>query len=290
MYLSPYKGKLIFTRILWVNPNSHKLNMKMSSKIENVEGILAYLDIAGFSNYLQTSDFSKEFESFYKILDDTIKKYDEESVITFRFFSDSIIIYSKKVTKKVLINMIKTISRINFKFINELNLVLCGSISVGKFKVYKKEGNILIAGSPIVEAVRYEQIMNCFGITISPSLISSTKYFNNLIDRPLNSKFWDTVKKGISDKTLHYFVHNVKIPIKSQENPTETTEGLLTIPIDDIDPLSKSNIGVSFLKTTFALSRLKYSAFDPIIQEKYRKSTNLYNEIQERIMKIEEDL
>lgn len=162
----------------------------VSSNSPYMEAYIAYLDILGFSNLIANNNDEKKlielvktfWEGFNKSVDEsrTVSDMGEDvkidiSRLSFRLYSDSIIIWSEDGTYKSFRYLLGAISCLLSYGIKN-GFPLRGAINYGGFISYKPKeceksffGNDSIYGQPIVEAVRIEKELNWSGCIIMPN-------------------------------------------------------------------------------------------------------------------------
>jgi len=134
-----------------------------------MKGYVAYLDIIGFSELVRKLEFLESFEQYSKIIENSINNASIK--MKYILFSDNLVINTEKDDLEDLELLCKVLSEINFRLLTEMGLPICGCISVGDFSRAEKNGNVIIVGTPIVDAVRYEEKQDWIGIMLSPSVI-----------------------------------------------------------------------------------------------------------------------
>jgi len=139
----------------------------------NILGFVAYFDILGFSELIKEDDFSEKIQHYNDILNEAVIKDNRE--LDYIFFSDSVIINSHMATESDLLNIINAISEIMYRLMMELGLTICGSVSYGNFSKFANNGNVMITGTPILDAHHLETIQNWVGAMISPRIVRAFK-------------------------------------------------------------------------------------------------------------------
>jgi len=131
--------------------------------ITEIEGFIGYFDLLGFSESIRSGEnFIKKISKYNEILYEAVEV--DSKNLEYVFFSDSVIINSKGKSEEELIELIWALSEILYRLLIELNVVICGCISIGKFtKIVDDNNNVMITGSPILEAVHYEKKKNRIG-------------------------------------------------------------------------------------------------------------------------------
>ena len=124
----------------------------------------------GFSELVQEGSFSDNFKKYSEILSNAVEANKED--LQYVTFSDSVVINTKKDDGVQLQYLIQTVADISFHFLTELNIPICGSISIGEFDRHEhKDGNVMIAGRPIIDAYQYERKQDWIGVMLSPKVI-----------------------------------------------------------------------------------------------------------------------
>ena len=193
-----------------------------------IEGYLAYFDILGFFEMLKTSDFSDKFTIYCKIIEDSMFKRDLE----YKFFSDSAVLYTTYLTEASFFSLVQALSEIYYRLFLELDLVICGGISCGSFSFHRNNGNVIIAGIPMVDAVNLEQKQDWIGIMVSPKVINRVPIFKKIIATEFHASVVVPTREVI--KPLAWFAYLQKtsdIPIKLDAGGIELTKGFVVLPI-----------------------------------------------------------
>ena len=143
----------------------------MSEQITELEGFIAYFDMLGFSNSIQYgNNFSKKINKYREILFEAIEV--DASNLEYVSFSDSVIINSTEKNEETLLELLWALSEILFRMLTELEVAMCGCLSVGTFtKIIDEDNNVMITGTPILDAIHYEKQQNWVGIMLSPKII-----------------------------------------------------------------------------------------------------------------------
>lgn len=133
-------------------------------------GYVAFIDLLGFSELVKRIDFGESFDQYTEIIETNLESKDIN--LQYIIFSDSIIINTGDIVVEQLNFLIQSISQLSYQLLIEMNLPLCGSISVGEFSRKKdNKGNVMIAGPPIVDAVHYEKQQDWIGCMLTPKVI-----------------------------------------------------------------------------------------------------------------------
>ncbi|MHA1410135.1 MAG: hypothetical protein ACTSQY_07515 [Candidatus Odinarchaeia archaeon] len=165
-----------------------------------MNGFIGYFDILGFSELLRTLEeaaFEKKFEKYCTILNEATSR--EKRGLEYTFFSDSVIINSTQGELNDLLNISKAISEINYNLTMKLSVAICGCISYGNFTKRTDNGNTMITGTPILDAIRYEKNQNWVGTILSPIVFANFKQLKALIEmEPLGPKVVEQICTNIS--------------------------------------------------------------------------------------------
>lgn len=148
-----------------------------------MKGFVGYFDILGFSELLRTLEdqaFEKRFKKYCGILKEATSRNDRN--LEYTFSSDSVVINSKSGTLSDLLQISTTISEIMYELTMELRVVICGCISYGTFTKRSDNGNTMIAGTPILDAIRYEKRQNWAGVMLSPKIFENFKQIKELLE------------------------------------------------------------------------------------------------------------
>lgn len=136
---------------------------------QKIDGFIAFLDILGFSELVKRSSFDQEFNLYSDIICKTSKSNSDLNYVT---FSDSVVINTKGNTINDLLSLVRMVAEIMHRFLVELSVPVCGCISGGHFsRIQSDNGDVMVAGVPIVEAVRYEEKQDWVGVILSPSVL-----------------------------------------------------------------------------------------------------------------------
>ena len=122
---------------------------------EDIEGFLAYFDLQGFSKLISKTGFKKKFKDFCKIIEESVKSGGLD--IHYRFFSDSVVVYTKEISTEKFVEITSTLAQISLNLLTFLDLPVCGGLSGGRFSLHQNGENVIFAGAPMVEAVELEQ-------------------------------------------------------------------------------------------------------------------------------------
>lgn len=240
---------------------------------EEIEGYLAYFDLQGFSRLIIKTGFKKKFIRFNKIIEESVKLGGNE--IYFRYFSDSVVVYTKEISSQKFVEISATLAQISFNLLYYLELPVCGGLSCGRFSLHERGMNVIFAGEPMVEAVELEQSQNWFGISISPNLIENEKSLETMISLPLRNSNIDELNKLLEFPHLLYYVNrHHKVPIKSEHDDKKTIWGFVITP-QVINPENPEIATSNILDFVTKLEHLRFRTHSPYIQTKYTNTISM---------------
>jgi len=136
--------------------------------LQDVDGFIAYFDLLGFSNAsMYDENFPEKIDKYHKILSEATN-LDSQS-LEYIAFSDSVIIHSNSNSEEQLLSLLLALSEISYSLLTKLNMVMCGCVSVGKFKKSRQNNNFMIVGTPLLDAIDYEKtkLDRCYDFTKS---------------------------------------------------------------------------------------------------------------------------
>jgi len=99
------------------------------------------------------------------------------SGISYVVFSDSIVLTLDGTGSDKLLQLCQACSRLMTDLIKQ-EIPIRGAIACGKFVRSVVEGSVFVAGRPIVEAHRYEQLQDWVGIMLTPSTLRQARDAN----------------------------------------------------------------------------------------------------------------
>lgn len=133
-------------------------------------GYVALIDVLGFSALI-SGDHAKRLESYLQGLRDAFEAAPEPKGLEYVVFSDSIIVTTSDDSEASLAALLVRCS-MALGILLERNIALRGAISHGSFTRERTSGGTFVAGRPIVDAYRYEQLQDWVGIMITPSVLT----------------------------------------------------------------------------------------------------------------------
>lgn len=250
----------------------------MTSK--EIEGYLAYIDLLGFSELIKTAGFDEKFTKFYSIIEEAVEF--GGNGIYYRFFSDSIVLYTEELSSRKFVEIAGTLSQIYYKLLNELELVLSGGLSCGKFSLHEYINNVIFAGSPMVDAVKIQEAQNWLGITVSQEIIKKEPAFTPMISYPLFHFNIDELNRDLQYPHVLYYVQEYgRIPVKSPSNLEDSISGFIIVP-QILNPENPSIAALNILEFIDDLTGLKYQASTSYVQQKYNLTIDIMNDIHGR--------
>lgn len=246
--------------------------------------ILLFLDVLGFSELVARQDFGELFDAYLSVIKETVDKINPK--IKYVVFSDSIVVVSPEDNDSDLTDLVEVMGIISYRFLVEQNLPIKGCITSGKV-TYKAVGkDVVIAGSPIVEAYRYEQKMDWVGGMISPNTARKYPFISShlVVDsvRHVNEKEAKAVVKhmGWNIAVQRYF----GIPLKGSKEE-EHFEGFCIVPHQQTS-IEASHVIEDLNRYHEALDELLLYAPEPGAQRKYKNTKLFISEVRSRWYKF----
>lgn len=227
------------------------------------EGYIAYFDLLGFSQQIsREEDFTKEFDKYNDIIATACKPRD----IDYLAFSDSVILSAETSDKPTLLKLSQVVASIQYRLMVDLNSPICGSISYGRFNRVVKEGNGMITGRPLLDAIDYEKKQNWIGVMIAPSVIS--KHPEILEASSLNPGGPDVVGKVVNNVIWSsVFQRWSTIPFEEDAH----YEALVITP-RDLSCRNCEDLIIQYKKYWDQLRLLRMTAPNVYTQNKYREA------------------
>jgi len=235
----------------------------------NYTGFLAYFDLLGFSNKIAEKGF-EEFERYYKVIDRAVGRYPN---IRYNIFSDSVIIYTESLEDNRFKELIEALSQIYYQLVVKLSLPLCGAVSCGDFSIHKIGDNLMISGSPIVDAVNLESNQDWIGIMISPKVTDRNDNIKELINHQVIYKDLKNIEhKELKWGYSHLYVYD-KIPLKN-----DTIMGICIVPHDDSNRIIDIIHDIDLLRKRLVI--MKLSGITSHVQTKFTNTDKMLEQIQ----------
>lgn len=132
--------------------------------------IIALLDILGFSDLVSKHNFGELFENYVKAIREAIRATDPK--IEYVLFSDSIVLLSHRDEPDDLLNIAEVVGTLSYDLITEHALPIRGCVAHGDISYSSNDNDVVVAGTPIVEAYRYEHMQKWVGVMIAPSTVN----------------------------------------------------------------------------------------------------------------------
>jgi hypothetical protein len=153
----------------------------------SLNGFVAFVDVLGWSWIISepSRPFGDLFEAYSQCIDEAARKTHWEDAVAHAFFrlsyvvfSDCVILYTEDDSQESFEWIVSTCSRLFYGLL-KLELPFRGCLTSGQFWRYENESTrpeglgVIIAGQPLVEAYRYEQMQDWIGIMLSPHLLQN---------------------------------------------------------------------------------------------------------------------
>ncbi|TVX94123.1 hypothetical protein [Paenibacillus agilis] len=155
-------------------------------------GLIAFLDILGFSNYIEKTKSASEVEEVFEFVEKICYLYNSSEIngIKIAFFSDSFILTTEEITSSSITSLVTACHLINISLFKATQLFTRGAMCVGEF--YHKDN--IAFGPGIIEAYR-EQENNAkyIRLILGNSLIevlNDKKIYNPFIDKDINGTYY----------------------------------------------------------------------------------------------------
>lgn len=258
-------------------------------QVKEIGGHVAFLDILGFSELVNNQSFSDKFAQYSKILSTAVHAIGRN--LHYITFSDSVLINTSERSEESLLHLIQAVSEISFNFLTELKLPTCGSISSGEFWRQKTEnGDVMLAGPPIIDAYRLEQQQDWVGVMLSPRVVESIpnliKYSH--LTEPCGSKAKAKDLQSRFPWPLLIYRYQ-SIPFHQPNGlKNQNYEGFVIVPQNHTD--AKPEVLISALeKYGGKLDELMTFAPGPNPQKKYRETQKCIAEIKNKWTRINQD-
>lgn len=248
----------------------------MGSK--KIDGYVAFLDILGFSELVRRKSFADDFDRYSEIISGAARSNDNLNYVT---FSDSVVINTSGKSLDDLVRILQAVAVIEHQLLVNMDVPVRGCISQGRFSRTKSEkGDVMIAGPPIVEAVRYEEKQNWVGVILSPSVLKAEPAVKELAKFKICSSRSDAemVRKELPWPFLAQRCYC--IPFHS---PNDFDENLFDayVVLPHLPPRSESQEVLGDLaKYREKLDAMKLLAPDPSAQRKYSETSRWIGDVE----------
>lgn len=235
---------------------------------------VAFIDVLGFSNLISQGqqEFESKFKSYIRIIRETIEAVDPN--IKYTVFSDSIVILTPDRKRDSLTNLVLIVSVISYELLVNQYLPTKGSIAYGRISVLSKGDDNILAGTPIIEAYRYEQFQNWIGSIICPSVLKQNPELSEITElaniNHLSNP--DTISRILDNKTLFVSLAEYsQIPFKDQDEVVSDYDGLAIVP-HKLNCTHPDHLQEDLQTYSSILKKLLLQAQNPQIQKKYRNT------------------
>jgi len=224
----------------------------------------------GFSEFVQGDSFSKQFKQYSEILSEAIQA--NKGSLQYVTFSDSVVINTIESDERHLQYLVQAVAEITFRFLTELNVPICGSVSMGQFDRHEhKDGNVMIAGPPILDAYRYEQEQNWVGVILSPKVVKDNSILLEYcrLEEPHNQEEAEKLRKRFPWPLILQYYQMITFRNQNNDFDSPSYKGYVIVPqrcgcqepeevIDDLGKYQEK------------LKELMLFAPDPSSQQKYQ--------------------
>lgn len=132
-----------------------------------IKGFVAFIDVLGFSELVARDKVSQMLDAYRAIIEESTKL----SKLQYVVFSDSILLSTPDESEESLWSILAGSSRLLYRFLTG-GIPARGTISCGQFvRSAQGRSGVIVAGNPILDAYRYEQLQDWVGIMLSPTLL-----------------------------------------------------------------------------------------------------------------------
>lgn len=237
--------------------------------------IIALLDVLGFSSLVGDQDFDGIFSGYVETIRKAILRTDK--TVDYVVFSDSIVLISGGCEENDLLAIAEITSTLSFDMMINQGLALRGCISHGPVTYSNDDKDVVVAGVPIVEAYRYEQLQNWIGVIISPKTISSFPALIQLSNIGNINNPVDVNKIKLNFSWMMCIQRWGKVPFKEQGD----FDGYALVP-HDITSCDSDHIEKDLTRYITKLDQLQSFAPSVDIQEKYKNSKQFLIDVNRR--------
>lgn len=237
--------------------------------MKTLEGFVAFLDVLGFQDLLQRDERLKEVGDYIEAVQRAVSGGD--GALQFTLFSDSVIINTRDNQDRSAERLFEACARI-FGFLLLRHLPLRGAISHGSFIRSDETGaGTIVAGRPIVEAIRTEQRQDWAGVILAPSAV---RRFPDLITRTARGHGCHGLDDANALRSrlpwLLYLQQHQSVPMHTEQfGDPDCNFGYAVVPVPDgvNSPTSWQSHSSELLA---AADRMRELAPDPKSQRKCR--------------------
>lgn len=241
--------------------------------------IIALLDVLGFSSLVGDQDFDGIFSDYVETIRNAILRTDK--TVDYVVFSDSIVLISNGCEEKDLLAIAEITSTLSFDMMINQGLALRGCISHGPVTYSNNDKDVVVAGVPIVEAYRYEQLQNWIGVIISPKTVSSFPSLTQLSNIGNINNPADVEKIKLNFSWMMCIQRWGKVPFKGQGD----FDGYVLVP-HDISSCDSDHLNNDLTKYIEKLDQLQSFAPSVDVQEKYKNSKQFLMAVNGRWMQV----
>jgi hypothetical protein len=135
----------------------------------DIPRVVAFLDLLGFSELVSRNNFSAVLRLYFQQIRASVTGLSER--LNYASFSDSLVIYTNELSYDAAKDLLISIADLCFNLLTKHQLAIRGSITTGPLSFYRNGNDFVVAGSPIVEAYRYESQQDWIGVIVTPRLI-----------------------------------------------------------------------------------------------------------------------
>lgn len=169
-----------------------------------------------------------------------------------------------------MIDFVKALADLQYQLLMEMGSPVRGCVSVGDYSRVSDGKNVLLAGSPLLEAYGYEQKQNWVGVILAPSIIKKIPELRNNTYISESERFNDIYKQMIWSFNLQRYA---EIPFRKG-----IYDGYVVIPHSDAVVLPDDLIEELDLYVN-QLDMLKLSSPSSDTQTKYENSFKFIKKI-----------
>lgn len=155
--------------------------MKLMSK-SYTEGLIVFLDILGFSNYIEKTKGISEVEEIFDFVEKLCHLYNTSNIsgIKITFFSDSFILTTEEISESSVTALFMACFLINLQLYQATKLFTRGAVCIGEY--YHKDN--IAFGPGIIQAYRdQESVAKYVRLIVSESVITRIDRQNPMIEK-----------------------------------------------------------------------------------------------------------
>lgn len=229
------------------------------------EGIVAFIDILGFSEYLKSNTDPAKVKSVFDFIEKLKYVYSDSEfdAVKIAFFSDSFILATNNVNSHGTLDIIQTCAFINSTIYKKLGLLTRGCIGYGKY--YNK--NNIAFGPGIVDSYSKEKEAKYARIIISDSLLEIIEKDNLYMyhDKDIDGKYYCNLLLyelmfDCANIEPELVVEKVKLGLKEKRK--------------EIDLLIKTYLNTPYIEKYLWLTT-PFNRMCKIMEYKYRKNREI---------------